>query len=282
MSDFILEEFSSVRTNQEEGRRSSQRCIYTENERLYYSVTSPDTLNKYLFVFKRKETTVKNSQESKGATDNNFLEKYIEVRGIPELKDEDCKIWMMRIATAFGVNLPYVYVVSSERINERDETTGSRPIVSKIPSVLTEELLQLSKHKILTLQDIGFNLGFTQPNVFLTVRPYISPLLQGHGQDFKIKRENQNYNHEYLVGCVPGPTNQRKTYLLLLGLFTPLFGPEKDKGNKSRDDNPTQSFMVSPRNRWDNLSLLEMGKSFACSIFQVGEAFDKSFTVDRW
>ncbi|GIY97876.1 hypothetical protein CEXT_75521 [Caerostris extrusa] len=60
----------------------------------------------------------------------------------------------MRIATAFGLNLPYVYVVSSERINEKDETTGSRPIVSKIPSAITEELLQLSKHKILTLQDI--------------------------------------------------------------------------------------------------------------------------------
>ncbi|GIY97877.1 hypothetical protein CEXT_75531 [Caerostris extrusa] len=37
-----------------------------------------------------------------------------------------------------------------------------------------------------------------------------------------------------------------------------------------------------PREIDGTICLLEMGKSLGCSIFQVGEAFDKSFTADRW
>ncbi|KAF8773588.1 Homeobox protein OTX1 like protein [Argiope bruennichi] len=150
------------------------------------SCSSIEDTKKCLYLVKEEKTIIGSSQVIKNVSASIYYSTDIEVCGIPEQRDEDCKFLLVKLAAALNLHLPYYSISDSQRVHGR---SGMRSIVGRLPPVLAEELLKRAKQRILTLKDIGFDIGFMQPNRFLSVNRYLLPIVQGQ-VNWRAKRPN--------------------------------------------------------------------------------------------
>ncbi|GFS29853.1 uncharacterized protein NPIL_235041 [Nephila pilipes] len=144
-----------------------------------------ESLKKYLFLYKETERMI---NADKNVT---LYSISIEICGIPEYKDEDCRSLMVKVASALDMNLPYTDIQNAQRVSKKYAKTGVRSIVSTLSPKATDEFLSRAKLKLVTLNDIGYGFDFLQRNVVLLVNKLLSPITQGQ-TDFKIKAENKS------------------------------------------------------------------------------------------